>query len=94
MVADDLAAELTAQLAIPTVGIGSGPRCDAQVLVLHDVLGLYPDAPPFAKRYADLAGAATDALRAYAGEVRTGAFPLARASGARANGDEGGGYRP
>lgn len=94
MVADDLAAEITAQLAIPTIGIGSGPRCDAQVLVLHDVLGLYPDAPPFAKRYADLAGAATGALRAYAEEVRGGAFPPARAASARASGDDGGGYRP
>ncbi len=97
MVADDVAAEITAQLAIPTIGIGSGPRCDAQVLVLHDVLGLYPDAPPFAKQYAQLADAATNALRSYAEDVRAGAFPTARATGgtgAAARGDEGGGYRP
>ncbi len=90
MVADDLAAEITQQLAIPTIGIGSGPRCDAQVLVLHDVLGLYPDAPPFAKRYADLAEAATGALRAYADDVRAGTFPTERT---KATG-EGSGYRP
>jgi 3-methyl-2-oxobutanoate hydroxymethyltransferase len=94
MVADDLAAEITTQIAIPTIGIGSGPRCDAQVLVLHDVLGLYPDAPPFAKQYAKLADAATGALHAYADEVRSGAFPTARATATRAVGDEGGGYRP
>lgn len=69
------AAELTAALTIPTIGIGSGGSCDAQVLVLHDVLGLYPDAPPFAKRYAELATAATSALRAYAEDVRSGTFP-------------------
>ena len=77
MVDERIAAEITQTLEIPTIGIGSGVRCDAQVLVLHDVLGLYPDAPPFAKRYAELASLATEALRAYAGDVRTGAFPFA-----------------
>ena len=77
MVDDRVATDITQTLEIPTIGIGSGARCDAQVLVLHDVLGLYPDAPPFAKRYAELASAATDALRAYAGDVRSGTFPLA-----------------
>jgi 3-methyl-2-oxobutanoate hydroxymethyltransferase len=75
MVDARVSAELTAALAIPTIGIGSGPECDAQVLVLHDALGLYPDAPPFAKRYAELGNAATAALKAYAGEVRAGTFP-------------------
>ncbi len=75
MVDADCAAELTSALMIPTIGIGSGGSCDAQVLVLHDVLGLYPDAPPFAKRYAELAAAATDALHAYAEDVRSGSFP-------------------
>jgi 3-methyl-2-oxobutanoate hydroxymethyltransferase len=75
MVDPALAAEVTAALAIPTIGIGSGPHCDGQVLVMHDMLGLYAEAPPFAKRYADLAAVATDALRAYADEVRGRTFP-------------------
>jgi 3-methyl-2-oxobutanoate hydroxymethyltransferase len=74
----EIAREITAQVTIPTIGIGSGPACDAQVLVLHDVLGLYPDPPRFAKAYANLANDATNALRAYAGEVRSGAFPPRR----------------
>ena len=80
MVDDTLAGDLTKRLAIPTIGIGAGPHNDAQVLVLHDVLGLYPDAPPFAKRYADLATIATDALRAYADDVRARTFPVERAA--------------
>jgi 3-methyl-2-oxobutanoate hydroxymethyltransferase len=78
MVEDAVAAEITERIAIPTIGIGSGPHCDGQVLVLHDVLGLFPDAPPFAKRYASLADAATDALRTFAGEVRARSFPPKR----------------
>ncbi|HEY4442251.1 MAG TPA: 3-methyl-2-oxobutanoate hydroxymethyltransferase [Candidatus Elarobacter sp.] len=75
MVDAAVAATITKEIAIPTIGIGSGPSCDAQVLVLHDVLGLYPDPPKFAKAYANLANDATNALRAYAAEVRSGAFP-------------------
>ncbi len=75
MVDAAIAADVTAALAIPTIGIGAGGACDAQVLVMHDVLGLYPDAPPFAKRYAELATTVTDALRAYANDVQTGSFP-------------------
>jgi 3-methyl-2-oxobutanoate hydroxymethyltransferase len=78
MVDAGVAAAITEAIAIPTIGIGSGPKCDAQVLVLHDVLGLYPDPPKFAKAYASLANDATNALRAYAGEVRSGAFPQKR----------------
>jgi 3-methyl-2-oxobutanoate hydroxymethyltransferase len=77
MVDAQIAADVTAAIAIPTIGIGAGGACDAQVLVLHDVLGLYPDAPPFAKRYAEIATLATDALRAYANDVREGVFPAA-----------------
>ncbi len=77
MVEPAIAAEITRELSIPTIGIGAGEACDAQVLVLHDVLGLYPDAPPFAKRYAELASVATSALQAYASDVRAGAFPPA-----------------
>ncbi len=75
MVDAQLSAEVTQAIAIPTIGIGSGPACDAQVLVLHDALGLYPNAPPFVKQYADLSGVAISALRDYAAEVRAGTFP-------------------
>jgi 3-methyl-2-oxobutanoate hydroxymethyltransferase len=72
----DLAAAITAQLTIPTIGIGAGPHCDGQILVLHDVLGLSDRAAPrFAKRYADLWTVAVDAVRAYGEEVRAGVFP-------------------
>jgi 3-methyl-2-oxobutanoate hydroxymethyltransferase len=92
MVDDALAAEVTERIAIPTIGIGSGPSCDGQVLVLHDVLGLYPDAPPFAKQYATLGDAATTALRAYADDVRGRSFPTVRAKALQPNG--GSAYRP
>ncbi len=72
----DLAAEITDRLTIPTIGIGAGPHCDGQILVLHDVLGLCDRlAPKFAKRYADLWQVAGDAVRAYARDVTTRAFP-------------------
>ncbi len=70
-----IARELTEQLSILTVGIGSGPHCDAQVLVLHDALGMYPHSPPFAKRFAEIGRLATDALRDYAEAVREKSFP-------------------
>jgi 3-methyl-2-oxobutanoate hydroxymethyltransferase len=74
----DLAAEITEQLTIPTIGIGAGVDCDGQILVLHDVLGLGERTPPrFAKRYADLWSAARDAIDAYSNDVRGGAFPTA-----------------
>jgi ketopantoate hydroxymethyltransferase len=56
--------------------------------VLHDALGLYPEAPPFAKRFAEIATIATDALRAYASEVRDGTFPSAPSATAASNADE------
>lgn len=72
----DLAAEITDRLAIPTIGIGAGLHCDGQILVLHDVLGLGERQPPkFAKRYAELWETAAGAIRDYAAEVRSGAFP-------------------
>jgi 3-methyl-2-oxobutanoate hydroxymethyltransferase len=71
-----VAAHITAALAVPTIGIGSGAGCDGQVLVLHDLLGLYEGrAPRFVKRYAEVAEAIRTALERYAGEVRAGAFP-------------------
>jgi 3-methyl-2-oxobutanoate hydroxymethyltransferase len=92
MVEDALAADVTRQIAIPTIGIGSGPHCDGQVLVLHDVLGLYPNSPPFAKQYATLAKDATAALRTFADDVRARTFPTER-TGTTAT-REASGYRP
>jgi 3-methyl-2-oxobutanoate hydroxymethyltransferase len=71
-----VAARITDRLAIPTLGIGSGAECDGQVLVLHDVLGLYEGrSPRFAKRYADLETEIRTALERFAAEVRAGEFP-------------------
>jgi 3-methyl-2-oxobutanoate hydroxymethyltransferase len=71
-----LAREITAQLAIPTIGIGAGPECDGQVLVMHDMLGLSPSfVPRFAKPYANLWNDASAASAAYIREVRERAFP-------------------
>ena len=71
-----LAERVSAALTIPTIGIGAGPHCDGQVLVLYDLLGLDGRfAPKFLKKYADLERAVTDAVRAYGEEVRSGAFP-------------------
>jgi 3-methyl-2-oxobutanoate hydroxymethyltransferase len=71
-----LAGEISTQLTIPTIGIGAGPDCDGQVLVLFDALGLNPGfRPKFLKKFGDLAGEARQALRAYVEEVRGGSYP-------------------
>lgn len=71
-----LAARITEQLAIPTIGIGAGPACDGQVLVIHDILGLCEKySPKFVKRYADLSPIITEATRQYVSEVKAGIFP-------------------
>jgi 3-methyl-2-oxobutanoate hydroxymethyltransferase len=71
-----IAARITAALEIPTIGIGAGGDCDGQVLVWHDLLGMYPGGTPrFVKRYAELAEEIADALGRYAADVRNGAFP-------------------
>lgn len=71
-----LAAEITRRAAIPTIGIGSGPHCDGEVQVFHDLLGLYPDfVPRHTKRWLQLSDEIRDALAGYADEVRSGAFP-------------------
>jgi 3-methyl-2-oxobutanoate hydroxymethyltransferase len=71
-----VAARITESLTVPTIGIGSGRGCDGQVLVFHDLLGLYDGkAPRFVKRYADLADETRAALERYAADVRSGAFP-------------------
>jgi 3-methyl-2-oxobutanoate hydroxymethyltransferase len=70
-----LAARVTQSLSVPTIGIGAGPDCDAQVLVWQDMAGLSPRVPRFVKRYANLAGTLRAAATAYAEDVTSGAFP-------------------
>jgi 3-methyl-2-oxobutanoate hydroxymethyltransferase len=71
-----LAADISAALTIPTIGIGAGPDCDGQVLVIHDILGLCEKySPKFVKRYADLAPLISGAVKQYVDEVRAGEFP-------------------
>jgi 3-methyl-2-oxobutanoate hydroxymethyltransferase len=78
MVPGELAKRITHELAIPTVGIGAGADCDAQVLVWQDMAGLRTGRMPrFVKQYADLAGALTEATKQFAAEVRGGEFPAA-----------------
>jgi len=72
----DLAQEITERLKIPTIGIGAGAHCDGQVLVIHDMLGLFDDfTPKFVKRYADLKSTMTGAVKEFIGEVKEKKFP-------------------
>jgi 3-methyl-2-oxobutanoate hydroxymethyltransferase len=72
----DLAKEITERLTIPTIGIGAGLHCGGQVLVIHDMVGLFNDfTPKFVKRYADLKGVMTSAVKAFISEVREEKFP-------------------
>lgn len=71
-----LAATITGELSIPTIGIGAGPSCDGQVLVIHDILGLCEKyAPKFVKRYAELKPIIAQAVSSYIQEVKEGSFP-------------------
>jgi 3-methyl-2-oxobutanoate hydroxymethyltransferase len=72
---EDLGREVTAQLSIPTIGIGAGVHCDGQVLVMHDMLGLTDWAPSFVKQYANLGALASQAARSFAEEVANSKFP-------------------
>lgn len=74
-VAEDLAAEISAEVSCPTIGIGASAACDGQILVTHDMLGLFDWTPKFVRRYADLASAISGAAAAYAEDVRTRRFP-------------------
>jgi 3-methyl-2-oxobutanoate hydroxymethyltransferase len=74
-VPDDLAAEVTADLDIPVIGIGAGPETDGQVLVLTDVIGLSESVPPFAEEFGDVRGEIEDAVVAYRDAVEDGSFP-------------------
>ncbi len=72
----ELATQITRELRIPTIGIGAGPECDGQVLVLHDMLGLtFTPRPKFARRYADLGEEIARAAREYCADVQSGRFP-------------------
>lgn len=72
----DLAQEITERLTIPTIGIGAGVQCDGQVLVIHDMLGLFNDfTPKFVKQYANLRGSMTIAVKDFINEVRAQKFP-------------------
>jgi 3-methyl-2-oxobutanoate hydroxymethyltransferase len=76
MVASEAASMITKKVSVPTIGIGSGPGCDGQVLVLHDLLGIYEDIKPrFVKRYAELAKPILDAVSIYTQDVKGGKFP-------------------
>lgn len=76
MVASEVASEITQSLSVPTIGIGSGAGCDGQVLVLHDMLGIYEDIKPkFVKRYAELSKSILDAISHYTNDVKAGKFP-------------------
>ncbi len=76
MVPGDVAAQVSQELVIPTIGIGAGPGCDGQVLVWQDAFGLRTGKMArFVKQYADLHGILLDAARAYADDVRGGTFP-------------------
>jgi 3-methyl-2-oxobutanoate hydroxymethyltransferase len=72
----ELAAFITERVTIPTIGIGAGPACDGQVLVFHDLVGLYDDlSPKFVRRYAEAGALIADGLRRYVEDVREGRFP-------------------
>ena len=78
---DEVAACVTSELGIPTIGIGAGPHCDGQVLVSYDAFGLSDvSVPPFAKQYAKLGDLMLEAAKEYAAEVRDGRFPPSRRS--------------
>ena len=72
----EVAAMITAEVSVPTIGIGAGPDCDGQVLVLHDLLGLtFSTAPKFVRQYADMRIAIAAAVRAFKEDVETGGYP-------------------
>lgn len=74
-VPEAVGARVTEALDVPTIGIGAGASCDGQVLVLHDLLGVQATTAKFVRRYAELATTATEAVAAFASDVRSGAFP-------------------
>jgi len=73
--AEPLAARITQEVAVPTIGIGASPACDGQVLVMEDMLGLNPNPPKFVRQYAQLGPEIEAAVKAYAADVRSRSFP-------------------
>jgi 3-methyl-2-oxobutanoate hydroxymethyltransferase len=72
----ELAAQITRELRIPTIGIGAGPDCNGQILVVHDMLGLtFDQTPKFARKYANVGEVISNAVRSYSNDVRGGTFP-------------------
>jgi len=72
----ELATQITRELRIPTIGIGAGPDCDGQILVVHDLLGLtFDQTPKFARKYANVGEVISNAVREYCADVRNGSFP-------------------
>lgn len=71
----DLAAEVTRSVSVPTIGIGAGPHCDGQILVVHDLLGLSESAPSFVRAYANLRQTMRDAFERFRCDVEEGRFP-------------------
>jgi 3-methyl-2-oxobutanoate hydroxymethyltransferase len=80
LVPAQLAAEITAELSIPVIGIGAGVNCDAQVLVWTDLMGITENAPKLAKAYRNLRKEMTDAAKEFAEDVATGRFPTEKES--------------
>jgi 3-methyl-2-oxobutanoate hydroxymethyltransferase len=77
----ELAAQITRELRIPTVGIGAGPDCDGQILVVNDLLGLtFSQTPKFARQYANVGEVISKAVQEYCDDVRSGSFPADRES--------------
>ena len=80
-VPSELAERITQAVQIPTIGIGAGVGCDGQILVTHDLLGLFDDLRPrFVKQYADVGRTVVEAVQEYCREVREGKFPAAEHS--------------
>ncbi|MEE2524752.1 3-methyl-2-oxobutanoate hydroxymethyltransferase [Hyphobacterium sp. HN65] len=76
-VAEEIARQITAEIAAPTIGIGASAACDGQILVTQDMLGLFDWTPKFVRRYAQLSGVVEDAVKAYGADVKSRAFPAA-----------------
>ena len=74
-VVEDLAAEITEEIEIPTIGIGASPACDGQILVTEDMLGLFDRTPKFVRKFANLRETISEAIGSYADEIRAGTFP-------------------